>query len=81
MSNATILMALKRIGYKRHDPPRLLRLGIQILHDKDCPTSIWNCQPGARPRNAVSAAYNHALYEPRDQEHYKLGTSSRGHRG
>ncbi len=67
MSNNTILLALDRMGYRgRHDWPRLRGLASTILHEQGYPHEHIELQLAHAPRNAVSAAYNHALHlEPR----------------
>lgn len=67
MSNMTILEALKRMGYKGRMTGHGFRgLASTILHERGCPHEHIELQLAHAPRNAVSAAYNHALYlEPR----------------
>ena len=67
MSNATILMALKRMGYKGTMTGHGFRgLASTILHEQGFSHEHIELQLAHAPRNAVSAAYNHALYlEPR----------------
>lgn len=67
MSNATILQALKRMGYKGQMTGHGFRgLASTILHEQGYAHEHIELQLAHAPRNAVSAAYNHALYlEPR----------------
>ena len=67
MSNNTILMALERMGYKGRMTGHGFRgLASTILHEKGYAHEHIELQLAHAPRNAVSAAYNHALYlEPR----------------
>ena len=67
MSNNTILKALERMGYKGRMTGHGFRgLASTILHEKGHPHEHIELQLAHAPRNAVSAAYNHALYlEPR----------------
>ena len=67
MSNMTILMALKRMGYKGRMTGHGFRgLASTILHEQGFNHEHIELQLAHAPRNAVSAAYNHALYlEPR----------------
>lgn len=67
MSNNTILKALERMGYKGRMTGHGFRgLASTILHERGCPHDHIELQLAHAPRNAVSAAYNHALYlEPR----------------
>jgi integrase len=67
MSNNTILGALKRMGYKGHMTGHGFRgLASTILHEQGYAHEHIELQLAHAPRNAVSAAYNHALYlEPR----------------
>ncbi|WP_420238721.1 tyrosine-type recombinase/integrase [Telmatobacter bradus] len=67
MSNMTILMALKRMGYKRQMTGHGFRgLASTILHEQGYAHEHIELQLAHAPRNAVSAAYNQALYlEPR----------------
>ena len=63
MSNNTILMALKRMGYKGRMTGHGFRgLASTILHEKGYGHEHIELQLAHAPRNAVSAAYNHALY-------------------
>ena len=63
MSNMTILMALKRMGYKGQMTGHGFRgLASTILHEQGYPHDHIELQLAHAPRNAVSAAYNHALY-------------------
>jgi integrase len=67
MSNNTILKALERMGYKGRMTGHGFRgLASTVLHEKGCAHEHIELQLAHAPRNAVSAAYNHALYlEPR----------------
>jgi len=67
MSNMTILGALKRMGYKGQMTGHGFRgLASTILHEQGYNHDHIELQLAHAPRNAVSAAYNHALYlEPR----------------
>ena len=67
MSNMTILKALERMGYKGRMTGHGFRgLASTILHEQDYNHDHIELQLAHAPRNAVSAAYNHALYlEPR----------------
>jgi integrase len=67
MSNNTILVALKRMGYQGEMTGHGFRgLASTILHEKGFEHSHIELQLAHTPRNQVSAAYNHALYlEPR----------------
>jgi integrase len=67
MSNNTILLALKRMGYQGRMTGHGFRgLASTILHEQGYPHEHIELQLAHAPRNAVSAAYNHALYlEPR----------------
>jgi integrase len=67
MSNMTILKALERMGYKGRMTGHGFRgLASTILHEQDYSHEHIELQLAHAPRNAVSAAYNHALYlEPR----------------
>lgn len=67
MSNMTILGALKRMGYKGRMTGHGFRgLASTILHEQGYNHDHIELQLAHAPRNAVSAAYNHALYlEPR----------------
>jgi integrase len=67
MSNNTILGALKRMGYKGIMTGHGFRgLASTVLHEKGYAHEHIELQLAHAPRNAVSAAYNHALYlEPR----------------
>jgi integrase len=63
MSNMTILMALKRMGYKGIMTGHGFRgLASTILHEQGYAHEHIELQLAHAPRNAVSAAYNHALY-------------------
>jgi integrase len=67
MSNNTILGALKRMSYKGQMTGHGFRgLASTILHERGYNHEHIELQLAHGPRNAVSAAYNHALYlEPR----------------
>ena len=67
MSNNTILKALERMGYKGRMTGHGFRgLASTILHERGYVHEHIELQLAHAPRNAVSAAYNHALYlEPR----------------
>jgi integrase len=68
MSNNTILVSLKRMGYGGVMTGHGFRgIASTILHEQGHPHEHIELQLAHAPRNAVSAAYNHALYlEPRD---------------
>jgi integrase len=67
MSNNTILLALDRMGYRGRQAGHGFRgLASTILHEQGYADEHIELQLAHAPRNAVSAAYNHALYlEPR----------------
>jgi len=67
MSNNTILKALERMGYKGRMTGHGFRgLASTVLHEQGYNHEHIELQLAHAPRNAVSAAYNHALYlEPR----------------
>jgi len=67
MSNMTILKALERMGFKGRMTGHGFRgLASTILHEQGYNHHHIELQLAHAPRNAVSAAYNHALYlEPR----------------
>ena len=67
MSNNTILKGLERMGYKGKMTGHGFRgLASTILHERGYVHEHIELQLAHTPRNAVSAAYNHALYlEPR----------------
>jgi integrase len=67
MSNNTILKALDRMGYKGVMTGHGFRgLASTLLHEQGYAHEYIELQLAHTPRNAVSAAYNHALYlEPR----------------
>ena len=67
MSNNTILLALKRMGYGGVMTGHGFRgLASTLLHEQGHQHEHIELQLAHAPRNAVSAAYNHALYlEPR----------------
>lgn len=63
MSNNTILKGLERMGYKGTMTGHGFRgLASTILHEQEYPHDHIELQLAHSPRNAVSAAYNHALY-------------------
>ncbi len=63
MSNNTILKGLERMGYKGRMTGHGFRgLASTILHEKEYPHEHIELQLAHTPRNAVSAAYNHALH-------------------
>lgn len=63
MSNNTILYALYRMGYKGQMTGHGFRgLASTILHEQGWPHEHIELQLAHTPRDAVSAAYNHALY-------------------
>jgi integrase len=67
MSNNTILKGLERMGYKGKMTGHGFRgLASTVLHEQGYSHEHIELQLAHAPRNAVSAAYNHALYlEPR----------------
>lgn len=67
MSNNTILEALDRMGYRGVQTGHGFRgIASTLLHEHGWPHEHIELQLAHAPRNAVSAAYNHALYlEPR----------------
>jgi integrase len=67
MSNNTILVALKRMGYGGRQTGHGFRgIASTILHEQGFQHDHIELQLAHTQRNAVSAAYNHALYlEPR----------------
>lgn len=67
MSNNTILKGLERMGYKGKMTGHGFRgLASTILHEHGYNHDHIELQLAHAPRNAVSAAYNHAIYmEPR----------------
>jgi integrase len=63
MSNNTILKGLERMGYKGKMTGHGFRgLASTILHEQGYTHEHIELQLAHAPRNAVSAAYNHALY-------------------
>jgi integrase len=63
MSNNTILKGLERMGYKGKMTGHGFRgLASTILHEKEYPHEHIELQLADAPRNAVSAAYNHAQH-------------------
>ena len=86
ISNNTILKALERMGYKGRMTGHGFRgLASTILHEQDYNHEHIELQLAHAPRNAVSAAYNHALYlQPRakmmqDWADFLEQTQRRGH--
>jgi integrase len=67
MSNNTLLFALYRMGYRGRMTGHGFRgVASTILHEQGWPHEHIELQLAHQERNAVSAAYNHALYlEPR----------------
>jgi integrase len=67
ISNNTILKALERMGYRGRMTGHGFRgLASTLLHEQGWPHEHIELQLAHAPRNAVSAAYNHALYlQPR----------------
>ena len=67
MSNNTILQALKRMGYQGKMTGHGFRgIASTVLHEQGYTHEHIELQLAHAPRNAVSAAYNHALYlQPR----------------
>ncbi len=67
ISNNTILKALERMGYKGKMTGHGFRgLASTLLHERGYAHEHIELQLAHSPRNAVSAAYNHALYlQPR----------------
>lgn len=65
MSNGTILMALKRMGYaKRMTGHGFRGVASTILHEQGNETKYIEAQLAHQKRNQVEAAYNHAKYLP-----------------
>lgn len=63
MSNNTILKALERMGYKGRMTGHGFRgIASTVLHEQGFVHDHIELQLAHAPRNAVSAAYNHALY-------------------
>jgi integrase len=63
MSNNTVLGALRRMGYGGVMTGHGFRgLASTLLHEQGWPHEHIELQLAHAPRNAVSAAYNHALY-------------------
>jgi integrase len=63
MSNMTILEALNRMGYKGiHTGHGFRGLASTIMHEQGWPHEHIELQLAHAPRNAVSAAYNHAQH-------------------
>lgn len=67
MSNNTILKGVERMGYKGRMTGHGFRgIASTLLHEQGYPHEHIELQLAHTQRNAVSAAYNHALYlEPR----------------
>jgi integrase len=62
-SNNTLLFALYRMGYRGRMTGHGFRGGAStILHEQGWPHEHIELQLAHQERNAVSAAYNHALY-------------------
>lgn len=65
MSNNTILKALERMGYKGRQTGHGFRgVASTILHERGYDHQHIEIQLAHKQRNAVAAAYNHALYLP-----------------
>lgn len=65
MSNGTILMALRRMGYSGKMTGHGFRgVASTILHELGFDHAHIELQLSHSPRDAISAAYNHALYLP-----------------
>ncbi|MFC4298151.1 MAG: integrase arm-type DNA-binding domain-containing protein [Castellaniella sp.] len=65
MSNNAILAALDAMGYKGRMTGHGFRgVASTLLHEQGWPHEHIELQLAHQPRNAVSAAYNHALYLP-----------------
>ena len=63
MSNNTILKGLERMGFKSRMTGHGFRgLASTVLHEQEYPHEHIELQLAHAPRNAVSAAYNHALH-------------------
>jgi integrase len=63
MSNNTLLKGLERMGYKGRMTGHGFRgLASTILHEKEYPHEHIELQLAHAPRNAISAAYNHAQH-------------------
>jgi integrase len=63
MSNNTILKALERMGYQGRMTGHGFRgIASTLLHEQGYDHQHIELQLAHAPRNAVSAAYNHALY-------------------
>lgn len=63
MSNGTVLMALRRMGYSGRMTGHGFRgIASTILHEQGFEHAHIELQLAHAERNAVSAAYNHALY-------------------
>jgi integrase len=69
MSSGTILLALERLGYRGKMTGHGFRgVASTLLHEQGWPHDHIEIQLAHTPRNAVSAAYNHALYLPQRRE-------------
>ncbi|NOS97369.1 MAG: integrase arm-type DNA-binding domain-containing protein [Methylotenera sp.] len=69
MSNNTILKALGRMGYKGKQTGHGFRgVASTILHEQGFDHQHIELQLAHKQRNAVAAAYNHALYLPQRTE-------------
>lgn len=63
MSNNTVLFALRRMGYQgKHTGHGFRGLSSTLLHEQGFNHDFIELQLAHCPRNAVSAAYNHALH-------------------
>ena len=63
MSNNTLLFALYRMGYRGRMTGHGFRgVASTILHEQGWPHAHIELQLAHQERNAISAAYNHALY-------------------
>jgi integrase len=79
MSNNTILLALKHMGYGGVMTGHGFRgLASTLLHEQGWPHEHIELQLAHAPRNATSASYNHAFYlEPRGKMMQEWATVSR----
>ena len=69
MSRATLLMALRVLGYRGRMTVHGFRgIASTILHEQDWPHEHIELQLAHQSRGAVSAAYNHAQYLPQREE-------------
>ena len=65
MSNNTLLKALERMGYKHRMTGHGFRgVASTVLHEQGFDHAHIELQLAHQQRNAISAAYNHALYLP-----------------